>query len=160
MLKNHISSEHSSALVTYAGSKWCSSCEIEFSLRQYLDHLDACIIRRMESGASQGPEKCPIQTCVYHQRGFQDQSQKDRHTITHYDLAGVILVCSFCTELLFSSLGALRAYTLLNHFDRLYVGQRKCAICGINMGPFCWKVRKHIDDCILKKVEAFAAKAT
>lgn len=39
------------------------------------------------------PEKCPIQTCDYHIRGFARKYDKNRHTLTHYKGT---MVCGFC----------------------------------------------------------------
>jgi len=39
------------------------------------------------------PEKCPIQTCDYHIKGFARKYDKNRHTLTHYK--GTV-VCPFC----------------------------------------------------------------
>lgn len=39
------------------------------------------------------PEKCPIQTCEYHTKGFARKYDKNRHTLTHYKGT---LVCGFC----------------------------------------------------------------
>ncbi|TVY64246.1 Transcriptional regulator prz1 [Lachnellula suecica] len=39
------------------------------------------------------PEKCPIQTCDYHIKGFARKYDKNRHTLTHYK---GIMVCGFC----------------------------------------------------------------
>lgn len=39
------------------------------------------------------PEKCPIQTCDYHIKGFARKYDKNRHTLTHYKGA---MVCGFC----------------------------------------------------------------
>jgi len=39
------------------------------------------------------PEKCPIQTCDYHIKGFARKYDKNRHTLTHY--RGT-MVCGFC----------------------------------------------------------------
>ena len=39
------------------------------------------------------PEKCPIQTCEYHQKGFARKYDKNRHTLTHYKGT---MVCGFC----------------------------------------------------------------
>ncbi|KAK4076865.1 hypothetical protein Purlil1_12547 [Purpureocillium lilacinum] len=40
------------------------------------------------------PEKCPIQTCEYHIKGFARKYDRNRHTLTHYEGA---MVCGFCT---------------------------------------------------------------
>ena len=39
------------------------------------------------------PEKCPIATCDYHQKGFARKYDKNRHTLTHYKGT---MVCGFC----------------------------------------------------------------
>jgi hypothetical protein len=39
------------------------------------------------------PEKCPIQTCDYHTKGFARKYDKNRHTLTHYKGT---MVCGFC----------------------------------------------------------------
>ncbi|GJN67263.1 hypothetical protein PLICBS_001287 [Purpureocillium lilacinum] len=39
------------------------------------------------------PEKCPIQTCEYHVKGFARKYDKNRHTLTHYKGT---MVCGFC----------------------------------------------------------------
>ena len=42
---------------------------------------------------SERPEKCPIVTCEYHQKGFARKYDKNRHTLTHYKGT---MVCGFC----------------------------------------------------------------
>ncbi|KAI5290481.1 hypothetical protein KEM54_001405 [Ascosphaera aggregata] len=42
---------------------------------------------------SERPEKCPIVTCEYYQKGFARKYDKNRHTLTHYRGN---LVCGFC----------------------------------------------------------------
>jgi hypothetical protein len=39
------------------------------------------------------PEKCPIQNCDYHIKGFARKYDKNRHTLTHYKGT---MVCGFC----------------------------------------------------------------
>ncbi|KIX01562.1 uncharacterized protein Z518_09288 [Rhinocladiella mackenziei CBS 650.93] len=39
------------------------------------------------------PEKCPIVTCEYNQKGFARKYDKNRHTLTHYKGT---MVCGFC----------------------------------------------------------------
>jgi len=41
----------------------------------------------------QRPEKCPIQTCDYHIKGFARKYDKNRHILTHYKGT---MVCGFC----------------------------------------------------------------
>ncbi|KAH9203503.1 hypothetical protein DL95DRAFT_230437, partial [Leptodontidium sp. 2 PMI_412] len=42
------------------------------------------------------PEKCPIQTCDYHVKGFARKYDKNQHTLTHYKGT---MVCGFCPGL-------------------------------------------------------------
>ena len=42
---------------------------------------------------SERPEKCPIVTCDYHQKGFARKYDKNRHTLTHYKGT---MICGFC----------------------------------------------------------------
>ncbi|KAI9678830.1 MAG: hypothetical protein M1817_005890 [Caeruleum heppii] len=42
---------------------------------------------------SERPEKCPIVTCEYNQKGFARKYDKQRHTLTHYKGT---MVCGFC----------------------------------------------------------------
>ena len=42
---------------------------------------------------SERPEKCPMVTCEYHQKGFARKYDKQRHTLTHYKGT---MVCDFC----------------------------------------------------------------
>ncbi|MCJ1385072.1 hypothetical protein MMC17_008190 [Xylographa soralifera] len=42
---------------------------------------------------SERPEKCPIATCDYHQKGFARKYDKNRHTLTHYKGT---MICGFC----------------------------------------------------------------
>lgn len=39
------------------------------------------------------PEKCPIETCEYHTKGFARKYDKNRHALTHYKGT---MVCPFC----------------------------------------------------------------
>jgi hypothetical protein len=54
--------------------------------------LHFCICSR-ERKANLGLEKCPIQTCDYHIKGFARKYDKNRHTLTHYKGT---MVCGFC----------------------------------------------------------------
>ncbi|KIW68153.1 hypothetical protein PV04_04119 [Phialophora macrospora] len=42
---------------------------------------------------SERPEKCPVLTCEYHQKGFARKYDSNRHTLTHFRGE---LVCGFC----------------------------------------------------------------
>ncbi len=39
------------------------------------------------------PEKCPVQTCEYHIKGFARKHDRNRHALAHYK---GIMVCGFC----------------------------------------------------------------
>lgn len=56
---------------------------------RYIKDLKA----HMLTHQSERPEKCPITTCDYHQKGFARKYDKNRHTLTHYKGT---MVCPFC----------------------------------------------------------------
>ncbi|KUJ12483.1 uncharacterized protein LY89DRAFT_699742 [Mollisia scopiformis] len=43
--------------------------------------------------AIERPEKCPLETCEYHTKGFARKYDKNRHTLTHYKGT---MICGFC----------------------------------------------------------------
>ena len=51
--------------------------------------LTAHMLTHME----ERPEKCPIETCEYHTKGFARKYDKNRHALTHYKGT---MVCPFC----------------------------------------------------------------
>lgn len=51
--------------------------------------LNAHMLTHME----ERPEKCPIETCEYHTKGFARKYDKNRHALTHYKGT---MVCPFC----------------------------------------------------------------
>lgn len=58
------------------------------------------------------PEKCPIQTCDYHIKGFARKYDKNRHTLTHYKGT---MVCGFCPG---SGLAAEKSFNRADVFKR------------------------------------------
>lgn len=58
------------------------------------------------------PEKCPVQTCEYHIKGFARKYDKNRHTLTHYKDS---MVCGFCP---ISSSATERSFNRADVFKR------------------------------------------
>lgn len=61
---------------------------------------------------SERPEKCPITTCPYHQKGFARKHDKNRHILTHYK---GIMVCGFCPR---SDLALEKSFNRADVFKR------------------------------------------
>ncbi|KAL8820845.1 MAG: hypothetical protein Q9191_007430, partial [Dirinaria sp. TL-2023a] len=61
---------------------------------------------------SERPEKCPVVTCEYHEKGFARKYDRNRHTLTH--LTG-LWTCHFCPD---SGSGAEKYYTRVDVFKR------------------------------------------
>jgi hypothetical protein len=51
------------------------------------------IAAHMLTHLEERPEKCPIETCEYHTKGFARKYDKNRHALTHYKGT---MVCPFC----------------------------------------------------------------
>jgi hypothetical protein len=51
------------------------------------------IAAHMLTHQEERPEKCPIETCEYHTKGFARKYDKNRHALTHYKGN---MVCPFC----------------------------------------------------------------
>ncbi|KAL2062240.1 hypothetical protein VTL71DRAFT_6506 [Oculimacula yallundae] len=58
------------------------------------------------------PEKCPIQTCEYHIKGFARKYDKNRHTLTHYK---GLMVCGLCPG---SGTAAAKSFNRVDVFKR------------------------------------------
>jgi hypothetical protein len=119
------------------------------------------------------PEKCPIQTCDYHVKGFARKYDKMRHTLTHYKGA---MICGFCP----SSAGKTfnradvfkRHLTSVHGVDQTPPNSRKqssgseskpkmasatdatgnCSTCNGNFGN-AQEFYEHLDGCVLKIVQ-------
>lgn len=124
------------------------------------------------------PEKCPIQTCEYHIKGFARKYDKNRHTLTHYKGT---MVCGFCpgngsaAEKSFN-----RADIFKRHLTRVHAVEQtppnsrkktsrninsakklsdyaldatgKCSTCAETFGN-PQDFYEHLDDCVLRIVQ-------
>lgn len=70
------------------------------------------------------PEKCPIQTCEYHVKGFARKYDKNRHTLTHYKGT---MVCGFCPG---SGSAAEKSFNRADVFKR-----HLTAVHGVEQAP-------------------------
>ncbi|KAK7935149.1 hypothetical protein PG985_000644 [Apiospora marii] len=81
---------HGSQELTYSGdeSKEKQRCPHPDCGKTFKD-----LKAHMLTHQNERPEKCPIQTCEYHIKGFARKYDKNRHTLTHYKGT---MVCGFC----------------------------------------------------------------
>jgi hypothetical protein len=123
------------------------------------------------------PEKCPIQTCEYHVKGFARKYDKNRHTLTHYKGT---MVCGFCPG---SGSAAEKSFNRADVFKRHLTSvhgveqtppnaRRKspisgkkgvgsaaqntcagtCSTCSITFAN-AQEFYEHLDDCVLRVVQ-------
>lgn len=124
------------------------------------------------------PEKCPIQTCEYHIKGFARKYDKNRHTLTHYKGT---MVCGFCpgsgsaAEKSFNRADVFKRHlTTVHGVEQTPPNSRKKAPTGSNTGKkltgyapdatgkcsTCSQTfsnaqdfYEHLDDCVLRIVQ-------
>lgn len=124
------------------------------------------------------PEKCPIQTCEYHIKGFARKYDKNRHTLTHYKGT---MVCGFCpgsgsaAEKSFNRADVFKRHlTAVHGVEQTPPNSRKKTPTGINNGKkltgyapdatgkcsTCSQTfsnaqdfYEHLDDCVLRIVQ-------
>lgn len=123
------------------------------------------------------PEKCPIQTCEYHVKGFARKYDKNRHTLTHYKGT---MVCGFCPG---SGSAAEKSFNRADVFKRHLTSvhgveqtppnaRRKspisgkkgfssaaqstsagtCSTCSVTFAN-AQEFYEHLDDCVLRVVQ-------
>lgn len=123
------------------------------------------------------PEKCPIVTCDYHQKGFARKYDKNRHTLTHYKGT---MVCGFCPG---SGSAAEKSFNRADVFKRHLTSVHgveqtppnsrkkspttssvkkmssyshdatgKCSTCS-TMFNNAQEFYEHLDDCVLRVVQ-------
>lgn len=126
---------------------------------------------------SERPEKCPIVTCDYHQKGFARKYDKNRHTLTHYKGT---MVCGFCPG---SGSAAEKSFNRADVFKRHLTSVHgveqtppnsrkkspttssvkkmssyshdatgKCSTCS-TMFNNAQEFYEHLDDCVLRVVQ-------
>ncbi|KAI9706184.1 MAG: hypothetical protein M1820_004945 [Bogoriella megaspora] len=121
------------------------------------------------------PEKCPIPTCEYHQKGFARKYDKNRHTLTHYKGT---MVCGFCpgtgsaAEKSFNRADVFKRHlTSVHGVEQTPPNSRKksptvnkksynsshntagtCSTCGVTFAN-AQEFYEHLDDCVLRVVQ-------
>jgi len=118
------------------------------------------------------PEKCPIESCEYHVKGFARKYDKNRHALTHYKGT---MVCPFCPgagtpyEKAFNRADVFKRHLTSVHnveqappnsrklvISGTSAGQRpttgaKCSICQCHFGT-AQEFYEHLDDCVLNVI--------
>ncbi|KAF7531177.1 hypothetical protein G7054_g9126 [Neopestalotiopsis clavispora] len=123
------------------------------------------------------PEKCPIQTCDYHIKGFARKYDKNRHTLTHYKGT---MVCGFCpgsgsaAEKSFNRADVFKRHlTAVHGVEQTPPNSRKksaggnksgkpsgyasdatgkCSTCSVTFSN-AQDFYEHLDDCVLRIVQ-------
>jgi len=125
---------------------------------------------------SERPEKCPILTCEYNQKGFARKYDKNRHTLTHYK---GLMVCGFCpgsgspAEKSFNRADVFKRHlTSLHGVEQTAPNSRKRSPASNNrkLSSYCQDATgkcstcsatfnnaqdfyEHLDDCVLRVVQ-------
>ncbi|KAL2169901.1 hypothetical protein VTG60DRAFT_5516 [Thermothelomyces hinnuleus] len=117
------------------------------------------------------PEKCPIETCEYHIKGFARKYDKNRHALTHYKGT---MVCPFCPgagtayEKAFNRADVFKRHlTAVHNVEQTPPNSRKmvlpsgagraggigakCNICQSQFGT-AQEFYEHLDDCVLNVI--------
>lgn len=141
---------------------------------KYFKDLKAHILTHQ----TERPEKCPIQTCEYHTKGFARKYDKNRHTLTHYKGT---MVCGFCpgsgsaAEKSFNRADVFKRHlTTVHGVEQTPPNSRKKAPTAVNPGKklagypadatgkcsTCSQTfsnaqdfYEHLDDCVLRIVQ-------
>ncbi|KAK1688193.1 zinc finger protein [Colletotrichum godetiae] len=122
------------------------------------------------------PEKCPIETCEYHTKGFARKYDKNRHALTHYKGT---MVCPFCPgmgtayEKAFNRADVFKRHlTSVHNVEQTPPNSRKliisgsgnvrgdgakCSICQSYFGT-AQEFYEHLDDCVLNVIVPMSAK--
>jgi hypothetical protein len=123
------------------------------------------------------PEKCPIESCEYHTKGFARKYDKNRHALTHYKGT---MVCPFCPgpgtayEKAFNRADVFKRHLTAVHnveqtppnSRKMIVtsngsrsGDAKCSICQ-TMFSTAQEFYEHLDDCVLNVIVPGAPRMT
>ncbi|KAK4187986.1 hypothetical protein QBC35DRAFT_216147 [Podospora australis] len=124
------------------------------------------------------PEKCPIESCEYHTKGFARKYDKNRHALTHYKGT---MVCPFCPgagtayEKAFNRADVFKRHlTAVHNVEQTPPNSRKlilsssstragglgakCSICQSQF-PTAQEFYEHLDDCVLNVIVPSTPKA-
>ncbi|EGO53404.1 hypothetical protein NEUTE1DRAFT_92658 [Neurospora tetrasperma FGSC 2508] len=140
-------------------------CPIPECGRVFKD-LTAHMLTHME----ERPEKCPIESCEYHIKGFARKYDKNRHALTHYKGT---MVCPFCPgagtayEKAFNRADVFKRHlTAVHNVEQTPPNSRKlilttggrsggvgarCSICQSQF-PTAQEFYEHLDDCVLNVI--------
>ncbi|EFQ28731.1 zinc finger protein [Colletotrichum graminicola M1.001] len=122
------------------------------------------------------PEKCPIETCEYHTKGFARKYDKNRHALTHYKGT---MICPFCPgvgtayEKAFNRADVFKRHlTSVHNVEQTPPNSRKliisgsgnvrgdgakCSICQSYFGT-AQEFYEHLDDCVLNVIVPASSK--
>lgn len=123
------------------------------------------------------PEKCPIETCEYHIKGFARKYDKNRHALTHY--RGT-MVCPFCPgagtsfEKAFNRADVFKRHlTSVHNVEQAPPNSRRVVIAGPSDGKADAKCSicqstfttaqefyEHLDDCVLNEIVPGGSKSS
>lgn len=129
--------------------------------------LSAHMLTHME----ERPEKCPIESCEYHTKGFARKYDKNRHALTHYKGT---MVCPFCPgvgtsyEKAFNRADVFKRHlTAVHNVEQTPPNSRrlivtpgssragglgaKCSICQSQFAT-AQEFYEHLDECVLNVI--------
>ncbi|KAK4103114.1 hypothetical protein N658DRAFT_505516 [Parathielavia hyrcaniae] len=151
---------------TASSSSARSRCPLPECGRVFKD-LAAHMLTHME----ERPEKCPIETCEYHVKGFARKYDKNRHALTHYKGT---MVCPFCPgagtayEKAFNRADVFKRHlTAVHNVEQTPPNSRKLVLptgasraggvgarCNICQSQFATaqEFYEHLDDCVLNVI--------
>ncbi|KAL1899373.1 hypothetical protein Cpir12675_001409 [Ceratocystis pirilliformis] len=134
------------------------------------------ITSHMLTHQEQRPEKCPIESCEYHTKGFARKYDKNRHALTHYKGT---MICPFCPgagtgfEKAFNRADVFKRHlTSIHHVEQAPPNSRRPisggsrplsnnhstvnteAQCSICHGRFttAQEFYEHLDECVLNEI--------
>ena len=165
---------HTQVSPTRAGSDNRSRCPHPDCGRVFKD-LTAHMLTHQE----ERPEKCPIESCEYHTKGFARKYDKNRHALTHYKGN---MVCPFCPgsgtlyEKAFNRADVFKRHlTSVHNVEQNMSSSHRSgttgsteggggagARCSICLGIFtsAQQFYEHLDDCVLNVIVPSAPRAT
>lgn len=72
------------------------------------------------------PEKCPLDSCAYHKKGFARKYDRNRHTLTHYKGT---MICGFCDD---AGTHMEKSFNRADVFKRHLISQHKVEAAAPN----------------------------
>lgn len=168
------SNDESQLTPTSASSSVRNRCPHPECGRVFKD-LAAHMLTHME----ERPEKCPIETCEYHTKGFARKYDKNRHALTHYKGT---MICPFCPgagtsyEKAFNRADVFKRHlTAVHNVEQTPPNSRKiiltsgsaragaagakCSICQSQFAT-AQEFYEHLDDCVLNVIVPSTPKTT